>query len=79
MFADADLAKAAASILGDEVYTKLPFAPGMKPMTLLECKGWLKDKIEDAKKDPNLVTPEGNVKTVINFRPDGDLEYRFNP
>ncbi|HXB52119.1 MAG TPA: M20/M25/M40 family metallo-hydrolase, partial [Rhizomicrobium sp.] len=26
-------AKAAASILGDEVYTKLPFAPGMKPMT----------------------------------------------
>src|ERR1700733_13745090 len=28
-----DQAKAAASILGDEVYTKLPFAPGMKPMT----------------------------------------------
>jgi acetylornithine deacetylase/succinyl-diaminopimelate desuccinylase-like protein len=26
-------AKAAASILGDEVYTKLPFASGMKPMT----------------------------------------------
>ena len=28
-----DQAKAAASILGDEVYTKLPFASGMKPMT----------------------------------------------
>jgi acetylornithine deacetylase/succinyl-diaminopimelate desuccinylase-like protein len=26
-------AKAAAAILGDEVYTKLPFAPGMQPMT----------------------------------------------
>jgi len=26
-------AKAAAAILGDEVYTKLPFASGMKPMT----------------------------------------------
>src|ERR1700730_1620154 len=44
------------------------------PMTLLECKAWLKDKIEDARKDPNLVTPEGQVKTVINFRPDADLE-----
>jgi acetylornithine deacetylase/succinyl-diaminopimelate desuccinylase-like protein len=28
-----DQAKAAAAILGDEVFTKLPFASGMKPMT----------------------------------------------
>jgi acetylornithine deacetylase/succinyl-diaminopimelate desuccinylase-like protein len=28
-----DQAKTAAGILDDEVYTKLPFAPGMKPMT----------------------------------------------
>jgi len=48
--------------------------PGLKPMTLLECKAWLKDKIEDARKDPNTVAEDGSVKTVINFRPDGDLE-----
>jgi len=44
--------------------------PGMNPMTLLECKAWLKDKYEDAQK----ASKDGEVKTVINFRPDADLE-----
>jgi biopolymer transport protein ExbD len=44
--------------------------PGLKPMTLLECKAWLKDKYEDAAKQAR----DGEVKTVINFRPDADLE-----
>jgi biopolymer transport protein ExbD len=47
---------------------------GRRPMTQLECKAWLKDKYADAQKDPSLVDKNGNVKTVINFRPDGDLE-----
>jgi biopolymer transport protein ExbD len=45
--------------------------PGMPPMTLLECKAWLKDKYEDAQK----AAKDGEVKTVINFRPDAELEY----
>jgi hypothetical protein len=39
-------------------------------MTLLEAKAWLKDKFEDAQK----LAGGGEVKTVINFRPDADLE-----
>jgi len=45
--------------------------PSMKPMTLLECRAWLKDKFEDAQK---AAGPDAEVKTVINFRPDADLE-----
>jgi biopolymer transport protein ExbD len=44
--------------------------PGLNPMSLLEAKAWLKDKFEDAQK----AAGEGEVKTVINFRPDADLE-----
>jgi biopolymer transport protein ExbD len=44
--------------------------PGMKPKTLLETKAWLKQRYEDAQK----VAENGEVKTVIHFRPDADLE-----
>jgi biopolymer transport protein ExbD len=44
--------------------------PGLKPMTMLECRAWLKDKAEDARK----ASPDGKVNTVINFRPDAELE-----
>ncbi len=45
--------------------------PGLPPMTLLECRAWLKDKYADAEKQ----SVDGEVRTVINFRPDEDLEY----
>jgi biopolymer transport protein ExbD len=52
--------------------------PGKDPMTLLECKAWLKQQYEDAltkaKDDQRRGRGDGEVKTVINFRPDEDLE-----
>lgn len=44
--------------------------PGLPPMSLLECRAWLKDKYEDLRK----AAKDGEVKTAIHFRPDGDLE-----
>jgi biopolymer transport protein ExbD len=44
--------------------------PGLPPMTLLECRAWLKDKHDEAEK----LSTDGEVRTVINFRPDADLE-----
>jgi biopolymer transport protein ExbD len=44
--------------------------PGMDPQTMLEIKLWLKKLHEDAEK----LAEGGEVKTVINFRPDGDVE-----
>jgi biopolymer transport protein ExbD len=44
--------------------------PGLEPKTLLETRSWLKDKYDDALK----LSPDGEVKTAIVFRPDADLE-----
>jgi biopolymer transport protein ExbD len=44
--------------------------PGLPPMTLLECRAWLKDKYAEAEK----LAKDGEVKTVIVFRPDSELE-----
>jgi biopolymer transport protein ExbD len=44
--------------------------PGLAPQTLLEAKRYLKQHYEDAEK----VAEGGEVKTVIHFRPDADLE-----
>jgi len=44
--------------------------PGEKPMTLLRAKSWLKRNYEDAEK----VAKDGEVKTVIHFRADDDIE-----
>jgi len=44
--------------------------PGLRPMTLDEAKSWLRDRYELLKK----LAPDGEVKAVIHFRPDGDLE-----
>jgi biopolymer transport protein ExbD len=44
--------------------------PGKEVMSPLEAKTWLKDLFQDAEK----VVGQGNVKTIIHFRPDGDLE-----
>jgi biopolymer transport protein ExbD len=44
--------------------------PGRDPMKLIDAKAWLKQQYEDAKK----TSPDGEVKTVIHFRPDADLE-----
>jgi biopolymer transport protein ExbD len=46
--------------------------PGREPMKLIDAKAWLKQQYEDAKKV--LKPGETEVKTVIHFRPDGDLE-----
>jgi biopolymer transport protein ExbD len=43
--------------------------PGLEPQSLLEIKLWLRKQYEDAEK-----LSGGDVKTVINFRPDGDIE-----
>ncbi|MFO0930361.1 MAG: biopolymer transporter ExbD [Gemmataceae bacterium] len=45
--------------------------PSVPPMSLLEAKAWLKDKYENLQK----LAGGGEVKTIIHFRPDGDLEY----
>jgi biopolymer transport protein ExbD len=45
--------------------------PGVPPMSMLEAKTWLRDKYEQLSK----LSPTGEVKTIIHFRPDGDLEY----
>jgi biopolymer transport protein ExbD len=39
-------------------------------MSLLECRAWLKDKYADLARQ----APDGQVKTVIHFRPDEELE-----
>jgi biopolymer transport protein ExbD len=44
--------------------------PGVEPKTMLEAKSWLKQRYEDLLK----ASPDGEVKTVIHFRPDADLE-----
>jgi biopolymer transport protein ExbD len=44
--------------------------PGKEPMSLLECRAWLKDKYEEAEK----LAAGGEIKTTIVFRPDADLE-----
>jgi len=44
--------------------------PGQPPMTLLEAKSWLKDKFENLQK----LSPDGQVRTIIHFRPDENLE-----
>jgi biopolymer transport protein ExbD len=41
---------------------------GRPPMSMLEARAWLKDRYQDA------VRAGGEVKTVIHFRPDGDLD-----
>jgi biopolymer transport protein ExbD len=43
--------------------------PGLDPMSMLETKLWLRKQYEDAEK-----VTGGDVKTVINFRPDADIE-----
>jgi biopolymer transport protein ExbD len=44
--------------------------PGKEPMTVLEARAWLKQQYEDAQK----VAEGGQVKTIIHFRADADLE-----
>ncbi len=44
--------------------------PGKEVMSPLEAKAWLKDVFADAEKTAGV----GKVKTIIHFRPDGDLE-----
>jgi hypothetical protein len=44
--------------------------PGKDPMKLIDAKAWLKQQYEDAKK----TSRDGEVRTVIHFRPDEDLE-----
>jgi biopolymer transport protein ExbD len=44
--------------------------PGVRPMSLLETRAWLKEKYEDLAKR----APDGEVKTMIHFRPDEELE-----
>lgn len=48
----------------------LVLIPGVPPMSLPEAKTWLKDKFETLQK----LSPNGEVKTVIHFRPDENLE-----
>ena len=49
--------------------------PGKDPMSLLEARAWLKKNYEDAQKKAQLLG-EKEVRTVIHFRPDGDLELK---
>ena len=44
--------------------------PGQPPMSPPEAKSWLKDKYESLSK----LSPNGEVQTVIHFRPDENLE-----
>jgi biopolymer transport protein ExbD len=44
--------------------------PGKEPMTLLDCRAWLKDQHEFAEK----LAKDGKVNTVVVFRPDENLE-----
>jgi biopolymer transport protein ExbD len=45
---------------------------GRPPMTLLEARAWLKDQFQRA--EDAARAKGGEVKTVIHFRPDGDLD-----
>jgi len=49
--------------------------PGQPPMSLAEAKVWLKDKYDDLRKKDIEQGGDREVKTIIHFRPDGDLEY----
>jgi biopolymer transport protein ExbD len=51
-------------------YDSVVLIPGLPVMSPLEARSWLKDKFADAEK----ASPDGKVNTVINFRPDADLE-----
>jgi biopolymer transport protein ExbD len=44
--------------------------PGQPPMSPPEAKTWLRDKYDSLSK----LSPNGEVKTVIHFRPDENLE-----
>lgn len=44
--------------------------PGQPPMSLAETKSWLRDKYDNLVK----LSPDGEVRTVIHFRPDENLE-----
>lgn len=44
--------------------------PGQAPMSPPEAKSWLKDRYELLSK----LSPDGEVRTVIHFRPDENLE-----
>jgi biopolymer transport protein ExbD len=44
--------------------------PGLAPQTMLETRLWLRTQYDDAKK----VAVNGEVKTVVNFRPDEEIE-----
>ncbi len=48
----------------------LVLIPGQPPMSLPEARSWLKDKYESLKQ----LSPDGEVRTVIHFRPDENLE-----
>jgi biopolymer transport protein ExbD len=49
--------------------------PGKEPMSLLEARTWLRKNHEDAEKTAKLAG-EKEVKTVIHFRPDENLELK---
>jgi len=44
---------------------------GLEPKTVQQTKSWLRDQFADAQK---LVGEGNEVKTVIHFRPDDDIE-----
>ncbi|MFM7149558.1 MAG: ExbD/TolR family protein [Gemmataceae bacterium] len=48
----------------------LVLIPGQPPMSLPEAKSWLRDKYDSLRK----LSPDGEVKTIIHFRPDENLE-----
>jgi len=50
--------------------TSVILVPGLPPMTLDEARSWLRDRYDLLKK----LAPDGQVKAIIHFRPDGDLE-----
>jgi len=64
------LPPAEARRLRDDRNSSVILVPGLPPMTLDEAKAWLRDRHELLKK----ISPDGEVKAVIHFRPDGDLE-----
>lgn len=45
--------------------------PTQPPMSMAEAKSWLRDKYETLLK----LSSDGDVNTIIYFRPDADLEY----
>jgi biopolymer transport protein ExbD len=49
--------------------------PGLRPKTMSEARAWLKQQYEDAKTAAQA-RGEKEVKTVVIFRPDGDLDLK---